>query len=185
MIEDREKFSELVRHQKNFIDDLEDLTKATQIPRRQLVFVEYEVESINDIETLEDMESAREGDHDSVSDAASARIERLSQGTLSRRSSIISRRTSFMTMESVITLESLESYFTARTHLSSYSSTDFEEFLSSAGFRRIAARDVFKSYNDQAASNRLLRLQARPRNSSELLRKGVLKAEVEENPRLK
>jgi hypothetical protein len=85
VIEDREKFSELVRHLKDFIDDLEDLTKATTVAHRQLVFVEYEIESIDDIETLEEMEAAREDDYDVVSDAASLRLERISQGSASIR----------------------------------------------------------------------------------------------------
>lgn len=110
IIEDREKFSELVRHLKDFIDDLEDLTRATDVPPRQLIFVEYEIESIDDVDELEYMEMARQGDDDAVSDAASARLEQLSQGTASIRASMETGRTgSFIT---------LESYFTARTQSS-------------------------------------------------------------------
>jgi hypothetical protein len=49
------------------------------------VFVEYEIESIDDIETLEEMEAAREDDYDVVSDAAGSRLERISQGSASIR----------------------------------------------------------------------------------------------------
>ncbi|KAF2677398.1 hypothetical protein K458DRAFT_378264 [Lentithecium fluviatile CBS 122367] len=183
IIEDREKFSELARHLKDFIDDLEDLTKATEIPRRQLVFVEYEIECINDIETLEDMESAREDDHDVVSDAASSRLERMSQGTASIRSPRDSGRASFMTVESAITLESLESYFTARTQFSRPSSIiDSEYFIPGAEFYRVVG---YKAYGDQALSNKLLRLQARPRDPQEILRKGQFGGKRKGNPRFK
>jgi len=170
IIEDREKFAELVKHLKDFIDDLEDLTKATEIPHRQLVFVEYEVESINDIETLEDMQSAREDDYDVVSDAASSRLERISQGAASIRSPRDSGQYSFVSAESAFTLESLESYFTARTQFSRPSSVSGSEyFLPGADFHRVVG---LKAYDDQALSNRLLRLQARPRDRREIVRRG-------------
>lgn len=124
VIDDRTKFGDLVKDLKDLIDDLEDLTRATEIPRRQLIFVEYEIESISDTETLEEIEEARDGDDDVVSDAASARLERLSQGTASIRSSIRSSQVgSFIT---------LESYFTARTHFSRTSSTAGSERFSLA-----------------------------------------------------
>jgi hypothetical protein len=170
IIEDREKFSELIRHLKDFIDDLEDLTKATQIPRRQLFFVGYEIESIDDVQTLEDMESAREGDHDTVSDAASARLERISLRTASSHNS---RRNSwnswFTTVESSITLESLESYFTARTHVSRADSTADANHRneSDARLHQMAQNKGFAPYDHRAISNKHLRLQATPRNVRE------------------
>jgi hypothetical protein len=183
IIEDREKFSELVRHLKDFIDDLEDLTKATEIPHRQLVFVEYEIESIDDVETLENMESAREDDYDVVSDAASSRLERLSQGAASISSPRDSGQFSVITVESAFTLESLESYFTARTQLSRPSSISASEyFLPDADFHRVVG---YKAYDDQALSNRLLRFQARPRDRREVLRKGYFGGKRNANPRFK
>ncbi|KAF1967218.1 P-loop containing nucleoside triphosphate hydrolase protein [Bimuria novae-zelandiae CBS 107.79] len=167
IIEDRAKFSELIKHLKDFIDDLEDLTMTTDIPRRQLVFVEYEVESIDDVETLEDMESAREGDDDVVSDAASARLERISEGSASVRTSMQSGRDS---LPSIVTLESLESYFTARTHFSRPSSIAASEyFVPTAEFHRVTGYEL---YGDEARSNKLLRLQARPSGGRGLIRKG-------------
>ncbi|KAF2183047.1 P-loop containing nucleoside triphosphate hydrolase protein [Zopfia rhizophila CBS 207.26] len=115
VIDDREKFAELVKHLKDFIDDLEDLTKATEIQHRQRIFIDYEIECIDDVEELEEIEMAREGEEDAVSDAASVRLEQISQGTASVRSSVDSGH-----LGSFITLES---YYTARTHLSRTSST--------------------------------------------------------------
>ncbi|ORX98620.1 prion-inhibition and propagation-domain-containing protein [Clohesyomyces aquaticus] len=117
VIDDREKFSELIKHLKDFIDDLESLTRATQVPHRQLIFIDYEIECISDIEVLEDIQAAREGDDDAVSDAASVRLEQISQGTASIRSSLTSTNAgSFLT---------LESYFTARSRFSDVPSSRF------------------------------------------------------------
>ena len=122
VIEDREKFSELIRHLKDFIDDLEDLTKSTSVPHRQLVFIDYEIECISDVEVLKDIEAAREGDDDVVSDSASVRLECISQGTASIRSSLVSTSAgSFIT---------LESYYTARSRFSEVSSSRFSDVAS-------------------------------------------------------
>ncbi|ORX94026.1 prion-inhibition and propagation-domain-containing protein [Clohesyomyces aquaticus] len=129
VIEDREKFGELVKHLKDFIDDLESLTRATEIPHRQMIFVEYEIESISDVEELEVIEVAREGEDDVVSDAASARLERLSQGTLSIRAS----------MESEFSFLTLESYVTARTHFSRASSIADSEKIGPTATKPAAA----------------------------------------------
>ncbi|KAJ4351432.1 Rho- BTB domain-containing protein 1 [Didymosphaeria variabile] len=183
IIEDREKFSELVQHLRDFIDDLENFTKATEIPRRQRVFVEYEVESIEDLETLEDMESAREGDDDAVSDAASARLERISEGTASVRSSFGGGRSSVHTLQSIITLESLDSYFTARTHFSRPESIADPEYL--VPTPELSRGAGLKRYGDAAVSNRLLRLQARPRNEREIFRRRHSRKSGNARPRLK
>ncbi|KAL1592643.1 hypothetical protein SLS60_011059 [Paraconiothyrium brasiliense] len=183
IIEDHEKFSKLVQHLRDFIDDLENFTKATEIPRRQRVFVEYEVESIEDLETLEDMELAREGDDDAVSDAASARLERISEGTASVRSSFGGGRSSVHTLQSIITLESLESYFTARTHFSRPESiADPEYLVPTPELSRVTG---LKRYGDAALSNRLLRLQARPRNGREIFRRRHLRKDGNGRSRLK
>lgn len=109
-IEDKEKFSELVKHLKDFVDDLEALTRATEIPQRQRIIVDYEIESIPDVSTLEEIETAREGDDDVVSDAASIRLERLRES--SRTSGVTSNRSSIA--DSLVTLES---YFSANSGL--------------------------------------------------------------------
>jgi hypothetical protein len=59
---------------KDLIDDLEGLTRHLGIDRRQRDNIRLEVESISEISTLEAMEEARLGMHDSVSDAASLRL---------------------------------------------------------------------------------------------------------------
>jgi hypothetical protein len=106
VIEDKDKFSELVMHLREFIDDLEALTRktTTAIVERQLVFIGFEVESICDVETLEDMEMARCGEIDAISDAASLRLEKISQGTMSLRASLESgtSRRSFLSSRSYV-----------------------------------------------------------------------------------
>ncbi|KAH7408750.1 prion-inhibition and propagation-domain-containing protein [Phaeosphaeria sp. MPI-PUGE-AT-0046c] len=76
-ITDKAKFSELVQHLKDLIDDLEGLTRWLAVPERQRKIIQLEVESISDIDTLETMEEARVGRLDIVSDAASIRLWEL------------------------------------------------------------------------------------------------------------
>jgi hypothetical protein len=76
-IEDERKFTELVQHLKDLMDDLEGLTKWLGIPERQRDIIRCEVESISDISALEIIEEARWGKTDAVSDAASLRLWKL------------------------------------------------------------------------------------------------------------
>jgi hypothetical protein len=76
-IENRSKFTELIRDTKDLIDDLEGLTKWLNVPERQRRNIQCEVESIYDLTTLETMEEARVGRIDAVSDAASVRLWQL------------------------------------------------------------------------------------------------------------
>ncbi|KAF1974797.1 hypothetical protein BU23DRAFT_635606 [Bimuria novae-zelandiae CBS 107.79] len=101
-IEDCNKFIGLVRHLKDLIDDLEDLTKGTNVAQQQRIIVDHEIEAVDDLEELQYIEEARQGEDDVVSDAASARLERLTLYTAS-----VSNATTFIT---------------ARTHISSISS---------------------------------------------------------------
>ena len=73
-IEDRKKFTELVQHLKDLIDDLEGLTRFLGVAERQRVMIEDEMESISEISMLESMEEARLGNTDAVSSAASLRL---------------------------------------------------------------------------------------------------------------
>jgi hypothetical protein len=76
-VADKKKFNELVQHLSDLIEDLERLTQDLGIPKRQQILVEYEIESISDISTLENMEASRIGPADRISDAASERLQRL------------------------------------------------------------------------------------------------------------
>ncbi|KAK6075864.1 rho GTPase [Seiridium cupressi] len=76
-INDREKFVELVQHLKDFNDDLESLTRTTAVPRRQRIIVEYEIEEIDDMETLDEIAVAAQQGSDLVSDTASQRLSIL------------------------------------------------------------------------------------------------------------
>jgi hypothetical protein len=82
-----------------------------------------------------------------------------------------------MTADSIVTLESLESYFTARTQISRSGSV-----VGPGYFYHVAA---YTPYGDQALSNRLLRLQARPRDPRELLQKNNVVRNGGGNTRLK
>ncbi|KAM7194444.1 Prion-inhibition and propagation domain containing protein [Naviculisporaceae sp. PSN 640] len=82
-ITDREKFTELIQHLKDFNDDLEAMTRATDVPRRQRMVVEYEIEEVEDIEVLEEIAMATSEDEgDVVSDTASVRLERIREGSV-------------------------------------------------------------------------------------------------------
>ncbi|CAI6339167.1 unnamed protein product [Periconia digitata] len=76
-IEDKQKFTELVQHLKDLIDDLEGLTKWLDTAERQRNMLKCEVQSISDVSVLESMEEARLGRIDAVSDAASLRLWEL------------------------------------------------------------------------------------------------------------
>ena len=76
-INDKDKFSELVKHLKDFVDDLEALTAEYDIPQRQRRFIQVEVESIYDVSELKTIEKARMDIPDPVADAASVRICQL------------------------------------------------------------------------------------------------------------
>jgi hypothetical protein len=78
-VDDNRKFSELVQHLKDFIDDLEALTVHVELHahQRQRELIEVEVASISDLSELETMEEARMGAIDAVADAASLRLSQI------------------------------------------------------------------------------------------------------------
>ncbi|KAF2816724.1 uncharacterized protein BDZ99DRAFT_513006 [Mytilinidion resinicola] len=157
-IGDRSKFAEMVSHLKDFIDDLENLTKYTDVPKRQMDFIGYEVECITDMETLEEVDMAREGEEDAVSDAASARLDVLSQAASSVRASFETRSlrtvdmrilTSFETrslrsfgMRSLRSIITLESYVTARSRFSINSAMAAREDV---GFSHTTVRSALET----------------------------------------
>jgi hypothetical protein len=73
-IDDKRKFTDLVQHLKDLVDNLEGLVKSSGILQRQREFIQIEVESISDIPELEAIEEARFGRTDPVADAASVRL---------------------------------------------------------------------------------------------------------------
>ena len=74
VVEDKRKFAELVQNLKDLIDDLESMSRPLDISQRQRIIIQWEMESISDIEVLENIEEARLGRIDAVSDAASLRL---------------------------------------------------------------------------------------------------------------
>ncbi|KAK4225925.1 prion-inhibition and propagation-domain-containing protein [Podospora fimiseda] len=96
-ISDRAKFAELVRHLKDFNDDLDDLTKSfTDIVAKQKQIVEWEISEIDDLETLEEIAQASKDDEDLISDTVSVRISSIKSRNSVRAATVTgsgSRRT--------------------------------------------------------------------------------------------
>jgi Ras family protein A len=81
-ISDREKFSELVQHLKDFNDDLEAMTRPlVEVYAKQRRIVQMEIEEIDDMETLEEIALASRDDADVISDTVSLRIESIGSGS--------------------------------------------------------------------------------------------------------
>jgi Ras family protein A len=81
-ISDREKFSELVQHLKDFNDDLEAMTRPLDdIYARQRRIVQMEIEEIGEIETLQEIALASQDDTDVLSDVVSLRVESIRSGS--------------------------------------------------------------------------------------------------------
>lgn len=81
-IADRDKFTELVQHLKDFNDDLEAMTRPLDgWYARQRRIVQMEIEEIPDMETLEDIAAASHDDADLISDTVSLRIKSIRTGS--------------------------------------------------------------------------------------------------------
>ena len=77
VIENKRKFTELVQHLKDLIDDLEGLTRFLDVTDRQREMIQIELESVSEIPTLEAIEEARVGTIEAVSNATSLRLWKL------------------------------------------------------------------------------------------------------------
>ncbi|KAK7956675.1 uncharacterized protein PG986_005897 [Apiospora aurea] len=73
-VQDKEKFTELIQHMRDLIEDLEGITASLGAQERQREFIKHDMESISDVPALESMEEARAGRIDTVSDAATFRL---------------------------------------------------------------------------------------------------------------
>lgn len=100
VISDENKFSRMVKHLKDFNDDLESLTRQTSIPIRQQGLVEREIKEIKDPEMLSIIEQAGQEDSDIVSDTASVRLGSVRDGSIYSFPSVSSDSASFMTAHS-------------------------------------------------------------------------------------
>lgn len=78
-IGDKEKFEKLIIDLKDLIEALEGLTKELKagVSRNQRIHVQYEIEEIEDISSLQEIAGARAGEDDVVSDAATERLSTL------------------------------------------------------------------------------------------------------------
>ncbi|KAI0190437.1 prion-inhibition and propagation-domain-containing protein, partial [Xylaria flabelliformis] len=74
VIEDKQKFAELVQHIKDFIDDLEGFTRRFDTEKCQRGLINPEIESIREISILRAIEEARTDCEDPVANAASFRL---------------------------------------------------------------------------------------------------------------
>ncbi|MCJ1242180.1 hypothetical protein MMC14_010187 [Varicellaria rhodocarpa] len=84
VIIDRERFLALVQDLRELIDDLESITRSSEVLARQRVIVSYEIASVSDVTSLELVEAAATDPQDMLSNAASSRREifSLKQPTL-------------------------------------------------------------------------------------------------------
>jgi hypothetical protein len=99
-ISDKMKFSELVKHLKDFNDDLESLTRQTSVPRIQRILVECEIEEVEDLDRLQIIEQAGQDDSDIVSDTASVRLGSVRDGSIRSFPSVRTDTASFVTARS-------------------------------------------------------------------------------------
>jgi ubiquitin-conjugating enzyme E2 D len=97
----------LLRDLREFIEDLEAMTRRLGISGRQRNIIDTEIESISDIMTLRTIESARVEIHDPISDSASQRLSRI-RGSSHREPSIAAQSSNN---------SGSHTFFTARTHL--------------------------------------------------------------------
>jgi len=81
-LSDKKKLDEIVRHLSDLIGDIEAITKTLGVPEQQRYLVQYEIQSISDVGTLELMEASRLSSSDMVSDTASVRLQNLYSGSL-------------------------------------------------------------------------------------------------------
>ncbi|KAK0616745.1 prion-inhibition and propagation-domain-containing protein [Immersiella caudata] len=81
-ISDRDKFSELVQHLKDFNDDLAAMTQPfPEMATRQRRIVEMEIEEVQDMTTLDEIAEAAQGDDGLISDVVSVRIASIRSGS--------------------------------------------------------------------------------------------------------
>jgi ubiquitin-protein ligase len=108
-IEDKKKLDEIIKDVFDLIGDLEYFTKDLGIAARQRVFVQYEIESISDMATLETIEASRVGELDIVSDSASVRLQSLRGSSTRRQGSDLNVATSIASGTYVTAPETSES----------------------------------------------------------------------------
>ncbi|KAI0453807.1 prion-inhibition and propagation-domain-containing protein [Xylaria acuta] len=80
VIGDKQKFTELVQHIKDFIDDLEGFTRRFDTEQCQRGLIRAEIESISEIPVLEAIEEARMDCRDPVANATSFRLHQVNGG---------------------------------------------------------------------------------------------------------
>jgi hypothetical protein len=119
------KFAELVKHLKDFNDDLESFTKQTRISFIQQGLIQYELNQVDELNTLEQVGRASEDASDIVSLLATRRLESVQ--------SDIQRTMSIKTIDS-----DARSFVTARSSFSlvrtmSSSGTDYGSIMSALG----------------------------------------------------
>ncbi|MCJ1397230.1 hypothetical protein MMC11_000422 [Xylographa trunciseda] len=84
-IDDKTKFATLVQDLKDFIDNLEDITKSFQLLERQKQMIAREIDTITDVKSLELLQEACSEDTDHISDAASSRLVQLESISISQQ----------------------------------------------------------------------------------------------------
>lgn len=108
-IADKAKFAALVQDLKDFIDNLEDITKSFQSLEQQRHMITTEIDSISDAHSLRLLQLACSENSDPISDAASQRLLQLENGsTRDSHSNALASRMGSLSIEG--------SYHTAPSH---------------------------------------------------------------------
>ncbi|KAK0671341.1 prion-inhibition and propagation-domain-containing protein [Cercophora samala] len=82
-VSDRERFSQLITHLKDFNDDLEAMTRCFgDIALKQRHIVEVEISEVEDLETLEEIALASQDDEGLISDTVSLRLNSIRSGSI-------------------------------------------------------------------------------------------------------
>ena len=85
IIRDKAKFESLISDVKSFIDSLQSLTKTIFTASRQRGMLRFNLQQIDDMETLEILSEICEDDYPDLADAASVKMDVLTVGTSRRR----------------------------------------------------------------------------------------------------
>jgi len=114
----RPKFAALVQDLKDFIDNLEDITKSFQSLEQQRRIITTEIDSISDVHSLRLLQLACSENSDPISDAASQRLLQLENGsTRDYQSNALANRMGSLSIG--------DSYHTAPSHNAGITSASF------------------------------------------------------------
>ena len=81
VIQDRQKFTDLILEAKTLIDGLQEITKSLSTVARQETRLRHNIQQVRDVNTLQLVADVTQENHPDVSDAASVRVEALTMAS--------------------------------------------------------------------------------------------------------